>query len=114
MTKEEEEAQAAAVADDERIAGIVRRVLAESTAPGATAGDPEPKGSATGGGHDVPANQMQAAAGNLVTELVGAVTEAAVRAGRKEGAGTGLPPSAPAPAAPAKARSAVSKAFWGE
>jgi hypothetical protein len=75
---------------------------------------PEPAGKAAptrGGGQDVPANQMQAAAGNLVTDLVGAVTEAAVRAGRKEGS---VQAAAPAPPAAKPKQSAIGEFLFGK
>ncbi len=93
--------------DDERIAAIVRRVLTENAPPAA----PAPPASVKGGGENVPANQMQEKAGNLVTELVSAVTEAAVRAGRKEGGRVDAGPLPPAaPASPVKKRFS----FFGE
>jgi hypothetical protein len=78
---------------------------------------PEPAGKAAptrGGGQDVPANQMQAAAGNLVTDLVGAVTEAAVRAGRKEGSVQASPAAAPAPPAAKPKQSAIGEFLFGK
>ena len=71
--------------------------------------DPEPKAPAapaTAGGQEVAANKMQ----DVATSVVRAVTEAAILAGRKEGAASVPPPSGPAPAAPAKKRFS----FFGE
>jgi hypothetical protein len=70
--------------------------------------DPEPKAPAapaTGGGQDVPANKMQ----EFATAVVKATTEAAILAGRKEGAGP-APAAAAAPAPPTKKRFS----FFGE
>lgn len=70
---------------------------------GTAAADPAPT---SGGGENVPANQMQERA----SDLVKAITEAAITAGRKGDApGT----AAPAPP-PTKPQSAISKFLFGE
>ena len=65
-----------------------------------------PAAPATGGGQDVPANKMQ----EFATAVVKATTEAAILAGRKEGAAAVVPTAPAAPAAPAKKRFS----FFGE
>jgi hypothetical protein len=103
----EEEAAAAEAAQDERIAAIVKRVLAEGPAGATGPAVPAPPAPpASGGGQEVPANKMQ----DVATSVVRAVTEAAILAGRKEGAAAVVPPAPAAPAAPAKKR----WSFFGE
>ena len=65
-----------------------------------------PTAPATAGGQEVPANKMQ----DVATSVVRAVTEAAILAGRKEGAAAVVPPAPAAPAAPTKKR----WSFFGE
>jgi hypothetical protein len=69
----------------------------------------KPVAPATGGGDDVPSNQMQ----GVATSIVKAITEAAILAGRKEGAAAVVPPAAGAPAAPPR-KLTMGERFFGK
>jgi hypothetical protein len=105
--------------DPEKLAAFAAKLKADPslaevfTSPSPAGPEPKAKAPTSGGGESVPANQMQERA----SDLVAAITKAAIAEGRREGSGTvtaAPATSTAAPPPPVPKISAFGKWLFGE